>query len=224
MKTIKWLNEHWWYRAIKVIYIIFLFIVSICVATSIYIGSTESEKTVVYCDNGKRIIKNYSYFTEKEKYTIYRECSEGDFWISQSTKITGKILSENKSKDLDLIIINMENKGYSTKDIQSYVDNYRETYGSEFDPSKYGAVKTEKGKSYTFEEVFGNVDISNGFISKIDGVSILANYKISLEKKFSIIEVVGFMLAGIILTITVFESGRRIFYYIFLGTIKPLKQ
>lgn len=222
MKTISELNSMWWYRGLKVVYIFTLIFISLSVATAIYFGTAEFENTIISCDNGKEIIKHDSYFTDAEKYDIYRECSESDYWISQS-KTIGKVLAEDKRSELDQIVIGMLNKGSSDKEVQAYVDNYKEMNGTEFNPAQYGAVKTEKGKSYTFEEVFGNIDTSNGFIKKISGSSILSNYKITLEQRFSLLAIIGFMILGIIATHLVFELSRRIFYYIVLGSIKPKK-
>jgi hypothetical protein len=113
----------------------------------------------------------------------------------------------------------MKNKGSSTKEIQAYVDNYKEMYGT-----TYELPPPPKGqKGYTFEELFGDTDLSNGFIKKTDGVSILSNYKVALENRFSILQIIGFMLLSIIGSLLFFELLRRIFYYVVLGSIKPLK-
>jgi|GEM_PF-3399917 len=207
-----------WYRALKTVFIVAFIITTISSLAIIYVSATDEQKTIVNCDSGKRLIKNFTYLSETEKYEIYRECSEADYRIAQSKTATSrKVLSESQRSELDQIVIGMMNNKNSDKEIQMYVDNYKEANGTPFDPAKYGAIPTEKGKSYTFKEVFGDMDTSNGFVKKTDDVSILSNYKTSNEPRFSIPTIIGLMFLGLIGMTVIFWVIARIFFYIIVG-------
>ncbi|HBB56685.1 TPA: hypothetical protein DEW47_03560 [Patescibacteria group bacterium] len=223
-----------WYRALKVIFVIVFILTLVIVAGGIYTISTEQQSLVINCDNGKKIIKNeQDGYTDIGKYRIYRECSEVDYRLSQSKK-KGGTLSEEKRKELDVVVEKMVTGGSSDKEIQEHVDNYKEANGVESNEvnrltrnqfqelrdrglSVEQIVAFEKSKTYTLKEFFGDTDISNGFIKNSDDVLILANYKILYEQKYSSFNIASFILAGVIVTILIFWVITRIFFYVFFG-------
>ena len=72
-KTINQLNKHWWYRLVKVIYVITFLLISIIVFTAIIIETKplmviNSAKSSVLCNDGRQINfkENNIYFTETQ--------------------------------------------------------------------------------------------------------------------------------------------------------------
>lgn len=81
MKSIKWLNEHWWYRLIKVMYIIFLTLIIVIppfVIINEYKPKFDNDSSYIKCANGKEFIlsknniylyNDYMWSHDKDKAT-----------------------------------------------------------------------------------------------------------------------------------------------------------
>ncbi len=128
MKNIQWLNEKWWYRLIKVIYIILFSCVLIISTVGLFIESNpkiDNDKSFIQCANGKKFIlsqndlrlySEFMYSTDKEKAetlcfdgsTELKKSGERGIYIpvSERSEMSGKyeLITKNTERNWPLLI------------------------------------------------------------------------------------------------------------------------
>lgn len=116
MKTLKWLNEHWWYRLIKVVFLL-LIIFSCVVAIWVNIASIDDYQTdyLVVCNYG-----NKSTFLANKDKGIYYIPSYYDYTDSlaklpDETKVQLQRACGLSSDDTVNILVNTIGKSDSQK-------------------------------------------------------------------------------------------------------------
>ena len=194
MKTITELNSKWWYRFIKVLYILFFVIslgCSLILPPVIYLNPYEKS---IHCANGINVtskqlsdkgiyINSYDQETQREnEVKIKRICVPDTMYISRIKM--QQILDERPDgTTIDEIITAFVKNGWILEGFNSL-------------PNKIY-------KEYSAEE-----------FSKI-------SYEVKKEVKW--LELIEVLFASVFGTLIFFEILRRSFYYVVLGSIKPTK-
>ena len=194
MKTITELNEKWWYRFIKVIFFfLFTFFLVISVVTP-YIIFSDATKKVVYCANGKILTEDVL------RYSDIRLNSHDSFVsVDDTTNIRGLCVPESKyiSKIQMQKIFDERPAGVNIdKLLSKFIENGWVVEG----------VNTETSKIYR--------EYTADDLNKI-------NFEIKKDTEW--LEMLGTILGSFLGTIIIFEILKRVFYYIILGKIKPIK-
>lgn len=204
-KTISGLNSKWWYRLIKVIFIS-LFILSLVIANGVNIyqgiGRIDENKTLIYCNGGdKRIltIKRAGTYFDNSDFIggfDYKKFYEGYY---SEYKIKG-IIEACYDTQVDDIF---------------WIQRLHEIRGFKSDPKQFD-------EQYALEQYKA---MTSGYKSDTQKASYL-DYSIHLfdiKPVYSYMQFILYILLSNILVFVIFEIIRRIFYYIFLGSIKPKK-
>lgn len=194
MKTITELNSKWWYRLVKVIYLLTFVTAlgsSLFIPPMVYLDPYEKE---IECGNGLKINSNqlsdkgiyinlYTSDAERDNdIKIKRICVPDTMYISRVTM--QKIFDERpKGTDMD-------------KALEIFIKNGWTIEGVNTSPDKvYKEYTAEDFKNITYE----------------------------VKGKINWVEMISVMLGSFFGVLVFFELTRRIFYYVVLGAIKPTK-
>jgi hypothetical protein len=86
MKTISELNERWWYRLLKVTYVILLLSAFTLGIYGVYSSSNpvyDGNKSYIQCDNGKNFILNeHGFFVSGERLSSYMDYRAKDLCVN----------------------------------------------------------------------------------------------------------------------------------------------
>ena len=218
-KTIKSLNKKWYYRFVKVVYIIFfvfLLIIGNYIIFTEYFPSLDLSKTQIICNLKNRKILNAQdinlslyrsnfinhEFNYKNFYTSYNDYKINDILDAcyNDTSFSHPTDIYNSQKVVEII-----NKyGLMDKPRTEWTQNENELVANDYSDftqkTKNIIIDSEKNKYLDFS------------------VQLFDINPVFSYTKF-LLNILGFNTLIVIL----FEIIRRIFYYIVLGTIRPKK-
>lgn len=206
-KTISYLNSKTWYRFLKVVFYFFI-LVSILIFNGLIISNgvkgVDNNKTLIYCSyKSKKIFTPKQANIKLSNYQLkdgfdYREFYEG-YNENEISAILHKCYDSDPGADVFVL--------------QRY---------NELTEGKPYEELSEAEKSYVNSEI---EKITTGFKTNSEKAKYL-DYSMKffdIEPVYSYTEFIKLFVIGNLIILLVFEVLRRIFYYIVLGTIRPLK-
>jgi len=190
------LNQKAWYRALKVLFVT-TFMLGQGLGFSITKTSVaDTQALMILCDsdNGIEFESPYPYLlSDADKLAVNLRCNPDG---KSGNEI--KILSEDKRKELDVLVLKMEAQNMSHRDIQLFVNDFKD---------KNGYVP----EAYTAEQISGG----RGLIKQSDGSYLVPSYTTYYADKYSSTEKVFFYLLSFIIMSLLFWLISRVFFYIF---------
>ena len=194
MKTVTELNSKWWYRLIKVIYLLLFIFAMGCSLIAPPVSYLESPKKLIKCGNGVEISPSDLY--DKGIYL-----NSYDSFVSADNHFKIQTLCEPNSKYVSRVkvqkILDDRPNGVAMDDVLNELTK---------DGWLVEGVNTNPDKAYK--------EYTADDFKKI-------TYEVKKDIKWG--EMIEVLLLSVIGTIIFFEITRRIFYYIVLGSVKPTK-
>ncbi len=186
MKTVAELNNKWWYRLVKVI---FIGVNLVCVLIAIFI---------IYDNNKPRQVKDYKVncianYTNKSSFFAEKDAGILIYTYGLDT-IYDALTEEHRLKIKNMCHISQKDAAEATNKAKLYIE-----------------TEAKKGTSHD--------DIQKGVDDNYRPYKVSEDYTI----KGSNFIVFVYSIFTLLTSLFVIEISRRIFYYIFLGTIKPSK-
>lgn len=180
MTTIKELNSKWWYRLVKVLFVIlFVSTLPLVVSFTYFVTEPQYDKynSYIKCSNGR--ILNYDEHGLDSDYI--------DYSSRQNLKYECLKTQSGLSEDEKAIVEFGKKSGKTKAEVLTAVTEYRE----------------KKLVSEGVDRTVNNFD----FIIK--------------NKERNVTMFIFGSLFGFVLATLIFESIRRVFYYVILGSFKP---
>lgn len=194
MKTIKELNSAWWYRMLKVIFILFFILIATIGTFLIFLDTPKKvdlNKSMVNCENG---VKTKVLTAAGDDYTLY------DLYAVQNNNTNNELTYKLRRFCMSSVV---EMKD-GTKKLMSYNDVLV--------LSNLSAVEKINGEPLNYEKAEPRIPLSFFFSPNKNNFTLEIATENELYKHLVIFfaALVGF-----------FELFKRSFYYIALASIKP---
>jgi hypothetical protein len=201
-KTIEFLNSKMWYRLLKVVYLIALVGVVLAsngVLVDEGVSRLDRDKTFIYCNGGEKRLSAKQADVSLNGYDFSRGFNYKEYYnsYSNSFSITGILMAcYNIPPTLDIFLTQR------VAEIKGVGNNKREYDEKYFNEQIELMKKSPISKSY----LDYSIELFN------------------IEPVYSYSQFIKLFLVINLSILALFDFLRRVFYYVFLGTIKPSKK
>ena len=200
------LNQRWWYRALKVIFIL-SFIFWQFVGFALTYSLTEEQSYFVRCDNGKEI-EHPGIIWDNENMSLYKQCDAATYFLSKSNA-TEKYLTGEQKQQFSLLVSQMINEGVFESKIQIAANDFL---------TKYATANPDKGITLTrqeFQNLYPGHSIDDSFKSP-DGSFWVRNFTLESRDMYSsLIKAVFYCLSFLAVSAMIWLLSR-VFFYVFI--------
>lgn len=240
MKTVKELNEKIWYRILKVIFILIFIVLiigyNLSIINEIKLKTVDPNRTVITCDFFRKQDKHKNYTAKDMNLKLdidnFKDTKFDykDFYTNNKYIVT-EILKYCSSKNKDRLskLLSYDNdifKMQKTLELQMKNDIWKNDSGDGFVDTNGNVINISDEKYKIMnEELTKYKDYTGGLISDADKSKFL-DFDVEvfkIEPSFTHVRFTKYLLIGNSVIVLLFEFIRRIFYYVILGKLKPLK-
>jgi hypothetical protein len=188
------LNQKAWYRGLKVIFVLvfilgqgFGFLVTKEVVA-------DGQALMILCDDGSEFVSPHSYlYSDVDKLEVNLKCNP-DGKSGEAIKV----LTEDKRRELDGLVLKMEAQKIAQKEIQLFVNDFKEKNG--YIPEKY-----------TAEQITGGREL----IKQSEDSYLVPSYTTYYTDKYSSAEKLIYYFLSFVIVSATFWLISRVFFYVF---------
>jgi hypothetical protein len=188
------LNQKSWYRALKVSFVLAFILGQ---GLGFFVTKTaiaDAQALMILCNNGSEFVSPYSYlYSDVDRLAVNLKCNPD----GKSGEVV-KILSEDKRRELDGLVMKMEAQKMAKNEIQLFVNDFKDKNG--YVPEKY-----------TVEQITGGREL----IKQSEGSYLVPSYSTYYSDKYSSIEKILYYLLSFFIISAIFWLISRTFFYVF---------